>query len=449
MKMFVSSIIVLFVLFSGISEGFAQISFAILPIETKGEVSEETREIAESALYQNLIDTHRYKIIERGRLESILEEQSFQMTGAADETEAVEIGKILGVEKLIASRLYWKDENQPAISFSIINVATAEVELSRELSFANYRVDSLARFCASHIVREYPLLGDVIGEAKGIIVVGLGKNHGLKVGDRLFVARKEELVADDGEVLFQDLNRIGTLRVTKVGAARSTTQILSLTDEELRIAKHDLVSPEPIPKNDPFISIEPLLGNIEKGRLLLDDDMQSRKYLSPSYNNSDDYRDGKLHLDATHLTAGHCYAYYPTPFDRLDDFIMEGTVEFQPITEKYNKVSVAFRSRGDYTSSDNYNFYWNDEGSFAVYIWQLSNPFELVPLQATPTLNRGESVNTFRIVAYGSKVDCYINNEFVTAFEDETLEKGQIGFMAGSYSYMTIDDVKIWEAVKK
>ena len=447
MKTFLVSILTFFMILSA-HPAFAQLSFAILPIETRGEVSEETREIAESALYQNLIDTRKYKIIERSRLESILEEQSFQMTGATDETEAVEIGKILGVEKLIASRLYWKDENQPAMSFSIIDVATAEVELSREMSFANYRVDSLARFCASYIVREYPLLGDVIGEAKGIIVVGLGKNHGIRVGDRLFVARREELVADDGEILFQDINRIGTLRVTKVGPARSMTTILSVKDDAVTIVKHDLVSPEPIPKNDPFISIEPLLGNVKKGRLVLDDDMQNRKYLSPNSNNAEDYMNGQLHLDATHLTAGHCYAYYPAPFDRLDNFIMEGTVEFQPIAEKYNKFSVVFRSRGDYTSSDNYNFYWNDEGSFAVYIWQLSNPFELVPLQATPSINRGESVNTFRIVAYGSKVDCYINDEFVTAFEDESLEKGQIGFMTGSYSYVTIDDFKIWEAVK-
>ncbi|MCP4396373.1 MAG: hypothetical protein GY801_03545, partial [bacterium] len=278
---------------------------------------------------------------------------------------------------------------------------------------------------------------------------GLGKNHGIRVGDRLFAARKEELVDDDGEVLFQEINRVGTLRVTKVGPSRSQTKVLALKDKDVNIEKYDLVSPEPIPKNDPFISAEPLLGNVEKGKLILDDDMQSRKYLSPNYNNSENYIDGNLHLDGTQLTAGHSYAYYPAPFDRLEDFIMEGTVEFQPITEKYNKFSVVFRSRGDYNNSDNYNFYWNDEGSFAVYTWQLSNPFELVQLQATPALNRGDSVNTFRIVAYGSKVDCYLNDEFVTAFEDESLEKGQIGFMASSYSYVTIDEFKIWRAVKK
>ena len=447
-KTYITVILIGLLMFSGPS-AFAQISFAILPIEAKGEISAESRESAESALYQSLIESRKYKIIERSLIEDILQEQSFQMTGATEENKAVEIGKILGVEKLIASTLYLKEENQPAISFSVIDVATAEVEFSRELSFSNYRADSLARFCASHIVNEYPLLGTVLGEAKGIIVVNLGKNHGIKTGMRLFVARKEELVDESGEVLFQEVNRLGSLRVTKITATRAQTQVISLEDPDTSIEKEDLVSPEPIPKRESAISSEPLLSNIVKGKLLLDDDMEQRKYLSPTYNQGDDYVEGKLHLNGIHLTAGHTYSYYPTPFDKLENFIIEGAVEFQPIEEKYNKFSVIFRSKGDYHNSDNYNFYWHDEGAFAIYHWRLSNPFELVPLQASPAINRGVARNTFRVVAYGSKFDCYLNDEFVIGFEDETLEKGQIGFMVEFYGYSTIDDVKIWEAVKE
>lgn len=44
---------------------------------------------------------------------------------------------------------------------------------------------------------------------------------------------------------------------------------------------------------------------------------------------------------------------------------------------------------------------------------------------------------------------CYFNDEFVIGFEDESLEKGRPGFMAESYGYVTVDDVKICEAVMK
>jgi hypothetical protein len=431
------------------SNAFAQISFAILPMEAKGNVSAEDREEAESYLYQYLIESRKYKIIERGRIEEIMKEQSFQMTGATDRVKAVEIGKVLGVEKLIASTIYLKIQNQFAMKVSVIDVTTAEVEFSKEISLYNYRPSDLAKFCTSYIVAEYPLLGEILGKAKDIIVVNLGRNHGLKTGDRLFVARKEVLVDDNGEVLFQGVNRIGILRVTKLDAVRSQTEILSLEDPNNAFEKHDLVSPEPIPKKEPLISPEPLLPDVVKGKLLLDDDMEQRKYLSPANNAGEAYIGGKLHLNATQLTVGHVYCYYPIPFDNLENFVIEGVVEFQPIKEKYNKFSVVFRKNGPYQSSNCYNFYWHNQGEFAVYQWRLANPFEIVPLQSSPAINRGESQNTFRVVAYGSKFDCYLNDQFVTGFEDETLEKGSIGFMVETYGYATVDNVKIWEAVKK
>ncbi|GAK51567.1 hypothetical protein U14_02812 [Candidatus Moduliflexus flocculans] len=429
---------------------FAQISFAILPMETRGDINDVTKETAESALYQHLIGAKKYRILERSRIEEILKEQAFQSTGATDESEVVEIGKILGVEKLLTSTLYLKGENQYAISASVIDVATAQVEFSREFSYTNYLVEDIARVCAANLIAEYPLLSELVGKAGEVFVVGLGKNHGIKEGDRLFVARRE-IVKDDetGEVLFQQINRIGTLRVTKVDAVRSMTKILALEQPENPPLKGDLVSPEPVPKRDVMVASEPLLSTIAKGKLLLEDNMETRQYLSPTFNEGKSYLNGKLHLNGTKLTAGQVYCYYPSPFESLENIIMEGDVEFQPIESQYNRFSVVIRNRNDYLNSDSYNFYWNDEGGIAVYQWRLANPFEIVPLQSSPIVKRGDSLNTFRIVAYGAKFDFYLNDEFIAGFEEETLEKGRIGFMVESYGYVTIDNVNVWEAVKQ
>ena len=67
----------------------------------------------------------------------------------------------------------------------------------------------------------------------------------------------------------------------------------------------------------------------------------------------------------------------------------------------------------------------------------------------TPLLNRGLTKNKFRIVAYGSKFDIYINDEFLIGFEDELFDKGTVGFTAKMGCYLTIDNVKIWEAVSE
>ena len=177
--------------------------------------------------------------------------------------------------------------------------------------------------------------------------------------------------------------------------------------------------------------------------------MEQRKYLSPTSNASEDYIGGKLHLNATQLTAGQVYCYYPTPFDNLENFVLEGSVEFQPIKWKYNRFSVMARNTGEYPNNSSYNFFWNNQGAFAVYQWRIGTNFTLVPLQSSPAIQRGEAKNTFRIVADGSRFDFYLNDEFIIGFEDELLEKGLIGFLAEAYGYATVDDVKLWEAAKK
>ena len=446
-SMIISAVILLCVLNL---PALAQISFAILPMETRGDVGDVTKETAESALYQQLIGAKKYRVLERSRIEEILKEQAFQSTGAADENKAVEIGKILGVEKLLTSTLYLKGEKQYAISASVIDVATAEVEFSREFSYANYLVEDLARTCVAHIIVEYPLLGEFVGKSGEVLVVGLGKNHGIKEGDRLFVARRETLKDDEtGDILFQEINRIGTLRVIKVDAARAMTKVLNVETPDTLPMKGDLVSPEPVPKRGVVVASQPLLSDVSKGKLLLDDDMETRKYLSPTFNEGESYYNGKLHLNGTKLTAGQAYCYYPSPFEALENVIVEGDVEFQPIAEQYNRFSVVVRNRNEYLNSDSYNFYWNDEGGIAVYQWRLANPFDIVRLQSSPIVKRGNSLNTFRIVAYGAQFDFYLNDEFLAGFEEETLEKGRIGFMIESYGYATVDNVKVWEAIKQ
>jgi len=440
-------VILFLVIFS--SNASAQLSFAILPMEAPGEVSTENKEDAERALYQYLIASGKYKIVERSRIEEIVKEQAFQMTGAADQSQAVALGKILGVEKLIASRLYLKDKTQFAVTVSVIDIATAQVEFSKEASYAGYRPSDLSKFCAAFISTEYPLLGRILGIVKDVLVVNLGKNNGLKIGDRLFVAREELLKGENGEILFREVNRVGILEVSKLDAARAQAKLRSPVDSNNPFKKDDLVSPDPIPKQEPLISTQPLLPDITKGKLLLEDDLEQRKYLSPTSNAGEDYIGGKLHLNATQLTVGQVYCYYPAPFDNLENFMLEGTVEFQPIQWKYNRFSVVLRNAGEYPNNSSYNFFWNNQGAFAVYQWRIGTNFTLVPLQSSPAIQRGESQNTFRIVAYGSKFDFYLNDEFIVGFEDELLEKGQIGFLTEAYGYATVDDVKLWEAVKK
>lgn len=451
-KSFFYILISLLLVFLG-SNAFPEISFAILPIEYKGNISAGDKEAAESALYQNLTESGKYKIVERNRIKKVIEEQLFQASALTDPTKAIEIGKLLGVEKLIASTIYIKSRYELAISFSVIDVTTGQLEFSKEKTTEGYPPQVLGRLCAAEIITKYPLLGKILGKSGDIFVIDLGKNHGLKTGDRLFVARKEVLFDDKGNIIFQSLNRVGTLEITKLNTERSQGKVKLVESSQEPLKKDDLVSPEPIPRKEPIISNTPLLPNIMNGNLILEDDMSRKKYLSVTNNKGKTYINGKLHLNASLLRpqygASHAFCFYPSPLNQLENFILEGEVSFKKVNSAFNKFSLAFRSNGLQHTENGYQFFINDAGQYTVDAIIRGIYFNIIPGQSTPLLNRGTSKNKFLIVAYGPKFDIYINDKFLVGFEDELYDKGTIGFKANCGCYVTVDNIKIWEAVEK
>ena len=55
----------------------------------------------EGRTYQRWATTRIFDIVERSRLEQVMREQQFQQTGAVDNAQVVNLGKILGVDAII------------------------------------------------------------------------------------------------------------------------------------------------------------------------------------------------------------------------------------------------------------------------------------------------------------------------------------------------------------
>ena len=182
----------------------AKTHFAILPIEKSGNVSDNDKLEAEETLYRTLLESGKYSIVERTKLEKLLKEQSLQQTGITNQSKIVEIGKIVGAEKIVTAKIYKKSENNLAVSISVIDIVTGQIELSKEESSESYSTEDKARYCAAHLMEIYPLLGKVVGITGNNIIVNLGQTNGLKIGSRLFICRNELMKGDDGEVLFKE-----------------------------------------------------------------------------------------------------------------------------------------------------------------------------------------------------------------------------------------------------
>ncbi|TAN39305.1 MAG: hypothetical protein EPN25_12180 [Nitrospirae bacterium] len=431
---------------AGISSAVQQISFAILPMEASDNVTAEERDDAENTLSAVLIQSAKYKFVERARIDQVLSEQSFQLTGATDSKKTAAIGKILGVDKLIHTSLYRKEAL--TIKISVVDVPTARVEFTKLRYFGNFGPKAVAKWAAAEILMQYPLLGTVTGKEGDAFIIDLGEAHGVREGARVFVAEKTSVVDDKGGELLSDYRRVGLLEVTRAAREGSQAKVKGPGSGSRPVKTGDIVSLEPLPSGRPVISKTPLLSSVQPGRLLLEDDMKSRQYLAPGFNKGEAYQTGVFHLNATHLKAYHAYAFYPMPFDKLSNFILEGEIEFEKSSRRASGIDICFRSKGSYADLNAYRLFLSSDGRFEVRLSRYATRFGLVPLQATPLLHRGTEKNRFRIVVYGSQVDVYLNDSFLIAFEDEQLEAGGIGFLVEAGGHVVVNSIKLREAVK-
>ena len=88
--------------------------------------------------FQKGVKTSIFSFVERSEMERIIKEQRLGMTGLIDDSQAAQVGKILGIDAIITGSTYWKEssENSTAkrvkkvkatISMKIISVNTGEV----------------------------------------------------------------------------------------------------------------------------------------------------------------------------------------------------------------------------------------------------------------------------------------------------------------------------------
>jgi hypothetical protein len=441
-------ILTLFVFVSG--NAYSQTSFAILPMEVRTGIQQEIAEETLAGLNNVLIGSNRYTMIDRIRVKDVLNEQVFQYSGLTDKNNVVKLGHLLNVEKFIYTTLYKKANDQLVLRCRVIDVTTGQIELNNEKSFHNNSPENVGRYSAGAIIAKYPLLGKIEGSVKGDSIVNLGKKHGIKNGDRLFVARKNVIMADDGKSLFSELVRVGILEVLSVNDEWSKVKISRLANGMTSLKKDDVVSPDPIPSNAPVVSNTPLVRNVKKGEAILEDDMQKHQYLFVMNNDGDSYQQGKFNLVTLPKSNYRACGFYPPPFDKLQNFILEGEIEFKDVQAINSYLKIYFRSEIEKSKQyKGYVLYLNGNSQYTISIDGNENNNYIIPVASTPHLNKGTARNRFKIIANDSKFDIYINDKYLMSFEDELYTQGMIGLLAQPGISVNISNISIWKIEKE
>lgn len=87
-------------------------------------------------LRNELINTGKFQVMERGQMEEILKEQAFQMSGTCDEAAClVEMGQLLGIEQLFAGTIGMVGRAY-SINVRIISVQTGKILKSVSHSYS-------------------------------------------------------------------------------------------------------------------------------------------------------------------------------------------------------------------------------------------------------------------------------------------------------------------------
>jgi len=116
----------IFVMSSFLRSQANKISIALLDLEGNGISKVEARTLSDE-LRSVLVQSGKYIVVERNNMESILSEQGFQMSGCTSSECAVEAGKLLGVNKMIAGSV-GKLGNLYNITIRMFDVQTGQIE---------------------------------------------------------------------------------------------------------------------------------------------------------------------------------------------------------------------------------------------------------------------------------------------------------------------------------
>ncbi|MEZ6185138.1 MAG: CsgG/HfaB family protein [Planctomycetota bacterium] len=252
----------------------------------------------------SLVRTRKFDVVERSKIDTLLQEMKLGETGLMDPARAAAMGKALGADFFVmgeitifeyaAKRIQapiskeWAldEELRLHVDMRIVNTNTTKVTAA-ETGSAVYKgrtktsarpeldggpskvaIDQIQRDVVEALVIKvinavYPVR--VIGvNANGVVSINRGEGGGINVGEEYDVFTEgEELVdPDTGEVLGSEETKIGRIRVDEILAKFSKCSILAGSPARgnlCRPASGDVSAPPPPPPPPPSDTLPPVI----------------------------------------------------------------------------------------------------------------------------------------------------------------------------------------------
>ncbi len=207
----------------------SELSLAVLDFEPRG-INSDQAVIITDMLRTELLKTGKITIVEREKINAIMKEHQYSEVGV---TESVELGKILGVDKIIFGRIGMLGDSY-IITVRMIDVETAKVDFADQYS-CQMTMDSISKVMKdiSERVLKYlpPIEGKVALRDGNVVYITLTSKDGIREGMELPVFRIEKRLDKEGNVIFEDEKEIGEIRVLKISSKGSMAKVFEEKEE--------------------------------------------------------------------------------------------------------------------------------------------------------------------------------------------------------------------------
>ena len=205
-----------------------RMSLTVLPFDQKGDLTAAS-DFFQDFMIDAIVNQDRFQVVERNKLDIILQEQKLSRTHLFDDKTALKIGRLVAAQSLMAGSIIQSRLGSEIIT-RMIDTETSDilavVDIYDEVTDIS-SMRSLSEGLAIKFHREFPLIDGVVVQKKGnSIFTDLGKGK-IKIRRRLIVFREEPIKHPvTGKWLGSDNVILGRARVTQVMPELSKADIL-------------------------------------------------------------------------------------------------------------------------------------------------------------------------------------------------------------------------------
>jgi len=196
-------------------------TLALVDFETKGKLGmmEGEDDFLRLAITNALKETGRARIVEREKLDKVIQELNLSSSELASDQTRLQLGKLLSA-RLIATGSIIRYGGKLQMSLRLIETETSEVKVALtsdaypETATAGEVAKSFVGQMAGEVKKSYPLRGEVAQISGNEIVLNIGQNVGVKAGDKMRVL--DERKVKIGDKISTTRLEAGTLEITRV-----------------------------------------------------------------------------------------------------------------------------------------------------------------------------------------------------------------------------------------